>query len=36
MTGWPQGAADIEALLARRHLERVTGARADGGWSLGR
>jgi hypothetical protein len=31
MTGWAQGAADIAALLAKRHLERVTGARADGG-----
>lgn len=30
MTGWAQGAADIEALLAKRHLERVTGARAAG------
>lgn len=27
---WPQGAQEIEQLLARRHLERVRGARADG------
>lgn len=30
MTGWAQGAAQVEALLGKRHLERVTGARADG------
>ncbi|MGH3924061.1 MAG: hypothetical protein ACRDTT_14540 [Pseudonocardiaceae bacterium] len=30
MSRWSQGAQDIEQLLARRHLERVRGARADG------
>jgi hypothetical protein len=27
---WSQGAQEIEQLLARRHLEQVRGARADG------
>lgn len=27
---WPQGAQEIEQLLARHHLERVRGASADG------
>jgi hypothetical protein len=27
---WSQGAQEIEQLLARRHLERVQGARVDG------
>lgn len=31
MSRWARGSAEIEALLAKRHLERVTGARADGG-----
>lgn len=30
MSRWAQGADEIEALLGRRHLERVSGARADG------
>lgn len=33
MTRWAQGSSEIEALLGKRHLERVTGAGADGsGW----
>lgn len=31
MSRWARGSAEIEALLAKRHLERVTGTRADGG-----
>ena len=30
MGRWSQGAQEVEHLLARRHLERVRGARADG------
>lgn len=30
VTRWTRGSAEIESLLAKRHLERVTGARADG------
>ena len=30
MSRWAQGAAEIEVLLGKRYLERVTGARADG------
>ncbi|MGH3792399.1 MAG: hypothetical protein ACRDQ9_16715 [Pseudonocardiaceae bacterium] len=30
MSRWSQGTQEIEQLLARRHLERVRGARADG------
>jgi len=30
MGRWPQGASEVEQLLARRHLEKVRGARADG------
>lgn len=30
MARWAQGAAEVEQLLGRRHLERITGARADG------
>lgn len=31
MTRWARGVVEIEALLAKRHLDRVAGARADGG-----
>lgn len=30
MGRWSQGASEVEQLLARRHLEKVRGARADG------
>lgn len=30
MSGWGHGATQIEALLGKRHLERVSGAKADG------
>lgn len=30
MGRWSQGAQEVEQLLARRHLEKVKGARADG------
>lgn len=30
MGRWSQGAPEVEQLLARRHLEKVRGARADG------
>jgi hypothetical protein len=30
MSRWPNGSGEIEHFLARRHLERVSGARADG------
>lgn len=30
MSGWANGGSEINGLLARRHLERVTGARANG------
>ena len=33
---WGAGEADIEQLLAERHLERVQGAQADGGSWLDR
>jgi hypothetical protein len=36
MSRWPNGSGEIEHLLARRHLERVSGARADGAPWLGK
>jgi hypothetical protein len=30
MGRWSQGAQEVEQLLARRHLEKARGARADG------
>ncbi len=30
MSRWSQGAQEVEQLLARRHLEQVRGAQADG------